>query len=315
MSEAVVQVSGLAKSFRLGFLRRRIEAVRDVSFEVERGEIFGLLGPNGAGKTTTLKVMMSLIRPSKGSVRIFGLEVPDRRIHRRLGFLPENPYFYDYLSGREFVEFAGSIFGISRAARRRKAGDLLGRVGLAEAGRMPLRKYSKGMLQRLGIAQALVNDPELLVLDEPMSGLDPIGRRDVRSIIVGLRDSGTTILFSSHILSDVEMICDRVAIVSRGVVTSVGSLADLLRPEVRRTTIDAEALPEDAFEDLATLCIRIARTGALVHMEIEGDARVDEIIGRIRSSGGRVVAVVPHRETLEDIFVRDALGTGSAGKS
>jgi ABC-2 type transport system ATP-binding protein len=307
MSDPIVVVRDLAKTFRLGFFMKRIEAVRDVSFDVRKSEIFGLLGPNGAGKTTTLKIMMSLIRPTRGSIHMFGLRVPDRAIYRRVGFLPENPYFYEYLNPVEFVSFAGSLFGIERKARLERAGELLERVGLADARRRPLRKFSKGMLQRLGIAQALINEPELLVLDEPMSGLDPIGRREVRELILELREAGTTILFSSHILSDVEMICDRVAIISKGKVTSVGLLSDLLRPEVRRTVIEVEGIGDEALDSLGELCQTVSRAGAMVQLEIEGDTRVDEVIGRVRDLGGRVVSVVPHRETLEDIFVRDAL--------
>ncbi len=307
MSEKIVVVKDLAKTFRLGFFMKRIDAVRDVAFDVRKSEIFGLLGPNGAGKTTTLKIMMSLIRPTRGSIHVFGLRVPDRSIYRRVGFLPENPYFYEYLSAVEFVSFAGSLFGIERKVRLKRAEELLERVGLADARRRPLRKFSKGMLQRLGIAQALINRPELLVLDEPMSGLDPIGRREVRTLILELRDAGTTILFSSHILSDVEMICDRVAIINRGKVTSVGLLADLLRPEVRRTVIEAEGIRGDDLGALEALCQKVSRAGSMVQLEIEGDTRVDDVIGLVRDLGGRVVSVVPHRETLEDIFVRDAL--------
>jgi ABC-2 type transport system ATP-binding protein len=307
MSEDVIVISGLAKSFRLGFFGRKVDAIRDVGFNVGRGEIFGLLGPNGAGKTTTLKVMMSLIRATRGTIHVFGHRVPDRRIYERLGFLPENPYFYEYLDALEFVGLCGSLFGIPRAERRKRAEDLLERVGLAEARKLPLRKFSKGMLQRLGIAQALINTPELLVLDEPMSGLDPVGRRDVRNLILELRDSGTTILFSSHILSDVEMICDRVAIINSGVVTSVGALSDLLRPEVRRTVIEAEGISDELLESLREHCRGVERVGPVVHLEVEGDALVEDIIGRVRDASGRIVSVIPHRETLEDVFVRDAL--------
>jgi ABC-2 type transport system ATP-binding protein len=307
VSEEIVVVKDLAKTFRLGFFMKRVEAVREVSFDVRQSEIFGLLGPNGAGKTTTLKIMMSLIRPTRGSVRMFGLQVPDRSIYRRVGFLPENPYFYEYLDPVEFVSFAGSLFGMERGVRMKRARELLERVGLSDALKLPLRKFSKGMLQRLGIAQALINRPELVVLDEPMSGLDPIGRREVRELILELRDAGTTVLFSSHILSDVEMICDRVAIVSKGKVTSVGLLSELLRPEVRRTVIEAEGIGDDDMGPLEDLCKKVSRAGTLVQLEIEGDTQVDEVIGRVRELGGRVVSVVPHRETLEDIFVRDAL--------
>ncbi len=303
----VIAVERLAKTFRLGFFMRKVEAVRDVSFTVGGGEIFGLLGPNGAGKTTTLKILTDLVRPTRGSVKVLGMTVPDGRIRRRIGFLPENPYFYEYLSPYEYLMFAGSLFGTRYGARRKKAEDLLSRVGLAEARDRPMRKFSKGMLQRLGVAQALVNDPEVLVLDEPMSGLDPIGRRDVRELILEQKRAGRTILFSSHILSDIEMICDRVAIVNRGVVTSVGTLDELLRPEVRRTVIEAEGLPGAALDEIRGLARSVSAVGAMIQLEVEGDANVDVIIDRVRGAGGRVVSVVPHRETLEDIFVRDAL--------
>ena len=305
----VIEVERLAKTFRIGFFMKKVEAVRDVSFTVAKGEIFGLLGPNGAGKTTTLKALTGLIRPTRGKITVLGMAVPDGRIRRRMGFLPENPYFYEYLSPFEYLVFAGALFGMGRDARRGKAEDLLARVGLAEERDRPLRRFSKGMLQRLGVAQALVNDPEVLVLDEPMSGLDPIGRREVRELILAQRAAGKTILFSSHILTDVEMICDRVAIVNRGVVTSVGALGDLLRPEVRRTVIEAEGLPASFEAEVEGMCLSVTRVGAMLQMRIEGDANVDRIVDMVRGAGGRLASVVPHRETLEDVFVRDALGS------
>jgi len=309
--EIVAQVEGLAKTFHIGFFRRKVEAVRQVTFEVRKGEIFGLLGPNGAGKTTTIKVMTSLIFSTRGRVRIFGMDVPDRRIYRRVGYLPENPYFYDYLGPVEYLKFAGSLCGLSAGKRLEVADRLIERVGLADVRSRPLRKFSKGMLQRLGIAQALVNGPGFLILDEPMSGLDPIGRREIRNLILELRDAGTTIMFSSHILSDVEMICDRVAIVNEGVVTSEGALGDLLHPEVRRTVIECEGVSDDLVDSLRETCLRISRAGTYVTLEVEGDRQVDGIVDRIREARGRVVSVVPHRETLEDIFVRDALADRS----
>ncbi|HEX8951936.1 MAG TPA: ABC transporter ATP-binding protein, partial [Polyangia bacterium] len=193
---AIVEAEHLQKTFALGFFRKRVRAVDDVSFTVEKNEIFGFLGPNGAGKTTTLKMLMGLIFPTRGQARIFGRPITERAVKQRLGFLPENPYFYDYLSGAELLDLMGHLFGLSRAERRRRARTLLERVGLGRAGELALRKYSKGMLQRLGIAQALINEPELIVLDEPMSGLDPIGRKEIRDLIVELKHEGKTVLFS-----------------------------------------------------------------------------------------------------------------------
>ncbi|HEX9101594.1 MAG TPA: ABC transporter ATP-binding protein, partial [Polyangia bacterium] len=197
---AIVEAEHLQKTFALGFFRKRVRAVDDVSFTVEKNEIFGFLGPNGAGKTTTLKMLMGLIFPTRGQARIFGRPITERAVKQRLGFLPENPYFYDYLSGAELLDLMGHLFGLPRAERRRRARTLLERVGLGRAGDLALRKYSKGMLQRLGIAQALINDPALVVLDEPMTGLDPIGRKEIRDLIVSLKSEGKTVFFSTHIL-------------------------------------------------------------------------------------------------------------------
>src|SRR3954451_18152552 len=237
MSDIVVEADKLQKTFALGFLRKRVRAVHEVSFQVHRNEIFGFLGPNGAGKTTTIKMMMGLIFPTAGESRIFGHKVPSLQARRRLGFLPENPYFYDYLSGEELLDLMGRLFGLDRRERRRRAQRLLDRVGLGRAEGRALRKYSKGMLQRLGIAQALVNDPELVVLDEPMSGLDPIGRKEIRDLIVELKREGKTVLFSTHILSDVELICDRVAMIVGGRMRDVGPLSQLLSPRLLHTEV------------------------------------------------------------------------------
>ncbi|MFI5289947.1 MAG: ABC transporter ATP-binding protein [Polyangia bacterium] len=287
--DVIVSAEKLEKVFALGFLRKKVRAVREVSFEVRRGEIFGFLGPNGAGKTTTLKMLMGLIFPTTGTARIFGEPVPSIAAKRRLGFLPENPYFYDYLSGEELLDLMGRLFGLGRAERKRRAGLLLERVGLGRAGArsMPLRKYSKGMLQRLGIAQALINDPELVILDEPMSGLDPIGRKEIRDLIRELKDEGKTVLFSTHILSDVELICDRVAIVVGGRLRDSGPLDQLLSPRLLHTEVVLEA------------------GGQKEAVRLAPELDVDEALRQALAAGKKVVAVTPRRESLEDLFVRE----------
>jgi ABC-2 type transport system ATP-binding protein len=284
---AIVEAEKLQKTFALGFFRKKVRAVEDVSFTVEKNEIFGFLGPNGAGKTTTLKMLMGLIFPSRGQARIFGRPVSERAVKQRLGFLPENPYFYDYLSGLELLDLMGHLFGLPRAERRRRGRALIERVGLGRAGDLALRKYSKGMLQRLGIAQALINEPELVVLDEPMSGLDPIGRKEIRDLVVELKHEGKTVLFSTHILSDVELVCDRVAIVVGGRMRDVGPLKQLLSPRL----IDTEVVLE--------------KDGALEPVRLPPDADVDAAVKEALAAGKKIVSVAPRKESLEDLFVRE----------
>jgi ABC-2 type transport system ATP-binding protein len=288
--DVVIAADKLQKEFRLGFFRKRVSAVKEVSFEVRKNEIFGFLGPNGAGKTTTIKMLMGLIFPTGGEARIFGERVPSMAARKRLGFLPENPYFYDYLSGEELLDLMGRLFGLERRERRRRARALLERVGLGRAGQagLPLRKYSKGMLQRLGLAQALINDPELVVLDEPMSGLDPIGRKEVRDLIASLRDEGKTVLFSTHILSDAELLCDRAAIVVGGTMRGAGPLDTLLSPKLLYTEVVVES---DA--------------GGKESLRLEPQLDVSAELAKLLAAGKRVVSVTPRRESLEDLFVRE----------
>jgi len=314
-AEVVLRADDLKKTFRLGFLRKRVEAVRGVSFTVRRGEIFGFLGPNGAGKTTTLKMLMGLIFPSSGRAQVLGRKVPDRQTQRKVGYLPETPYFYEYLTPEEFLDFAGALCDVPADLRKRRADALLTRVGLDHARGRPLRKFSKGMLQRIGIAQALMGDPEIIVLDEPMTGLDPLGRKDVRDLILELRREGKTVMFSTHILPDVEMTCDRVAIVVAGRVASVGRLAELLSPRVLSTEVVLKpALTGSAASGSVPALPAGARrlpAGDDVVVELPADADVDAFLRAALALGAVVLSVTPRRESLEDLFVRQAVAPGS----
>jgi ABC-2 type transport system ATP-binding protein len=305
--DVVLRADALAKTFRLGFFRRRVEAVKNVSLEVHRGEIFGFLGPNGAGKTTTLKMLMGLIFPTAGRAEVLGLPVPTLSAKRRLGYLPESPYFYDYLTPEEFLDFIGALCALPAAQRRARADRLIERVGLDHARGRPLRKFSKGMLQRIGIAQALMADPELVILDEPMTGLDPLGRKEVRDLILELRKEGKTIFFSTHILPDVEMTCDRVAIVIGGVLRNVGPLGELLSARLLATEVVLRP-PADGLARLP-LPAGARQLVASVHeigLELPEQTDVDAFLRAALDVGAGVVSVSPRRESLEDLFVREA---------
>ena len=309
MAETVLEVQGIEKTFRLGFFRKRVEAVRGVSFEVQKGETFGLLGPNGAGKTTSIKSILRLIHPDRGSIRLFG-EPLSLSAARRIGYLPENPYVYQYLTAREFLDLCGRLMGMGRAQRRRRGDELIELVGLQHAVDRPIGRFSKGMMQRVGLAQALLHDPELLILDEPMSGLDPIGRKQVRDIILAERRAGKTLLFTSHVLSDVEMLCDRIAIIRHGQVVARGTLDDLLRPEVRRVRLQLSDVSPGL---LARLASRgdVRTHDQVVHVLIEGDGETSGILREALDAGAKVIEVSAERETLEDLFLREAVQSGS----
>ncbi len=307
MSEVVLAVRGLAKTFRKPFTGRAVEAVRGVSFEVERGEIFGFLGPNGAGKTTTLKMLTGLIAPTRGSASIFGIPAPSPVAMGRVGFLPENPYVYPYLTPHEFVTLCGRLSGVHGARLARRVEAVLERVGVAYAMDRAVHTLSKGMLQRVGLAAALVHEPELLVLDEPMSGLDPVGRKEVRDLLVDERKAGRTVFFSSHILSDVEMLCDRVCILRRGEVVVAGRLHELLRSGARTSEITLHDVGDATRSALAVLGITPRTLGHAWVVEVEGDAKVTATLEAALATGARIESVTPKRETLEDLFVRRAL--------
>jgi ABC-2 type transport system ATP-binding protein len=281
---------------------------------VERGEIFGFLGGNGAGKTTAIKILMRLMTPTAGSLRILGHDSNDQWVRARIGYLPEQPYFYDYLTARELLEYCAELFGYSRAARRARAMELLRRVHLDEAAwNRQLRKFSKGMLQRVGLAQALVNDPELVVLDEPMSGLDPIGRRQVRDLIAGLRASGVTVFFSSHIIADIEVLCDRVAILQKGRLAHLGRLEELRRREdsgdrFELTVVGAElSVLENELSKVEGA--RVTATPAGARIDVPSESMVDAALEAARRCGARLVSVQPLRQSLEELFVPEGTRT------
>src|SRR5436309_2009336 len=252
----------LTKDFPVGFWRKRpYRALDRLTLEVREGEVFGFLGPNGAGKTTTLKLLMQLVFPTAGRAEILGRPLGDLAVKRRVGYLPENPYFYDYLTAEELLMYFGALFGYDAAERRKRTIRLLDQVGIAGERRLQLRKFSKGMLQRVGIAQALVNDPDVVIFDEPMSGLDPLGRRDVRALILSLRDRGCTVFFSSHVLSDAEALCSRVAILAKGRLVATGKLTDILAFQVRGWEVIASGVCDPAIECLKSSARRITPIG------------------------------------------------------
>jgi ABC-2 type transport system ATP-binding protein len=318
---AVIQVQDLRKSFRTPLRRKQVDVLQGVSFTVERGEVFGFLGPNGAGKTTTIRILMGLIAATGGQAHLFGEPVPSRTARARLGFLPESPYFYDYLTVTELLDLTGRLCGIDHRERKRRGAALIDRVGLTRAQSTPLKKYSKGMLQRAGIAQALINDPELVVLDEPTSGLDPVGRKEVRDIILSLREQGKTVFFSSHILADVESMSDRIGIVVAGRMRDVGSVSDLVGETLRNTAV-VLLLPArsedsaDSGDDVATALGQgahaVERDGQELTVTLDADADIDAFLARARERGARVRSVTPRYDSLEDLFLRHAQSSGAA---
>ena len=321
MPETVIEIENLTKDYEVGFLRkRRVRALDRLSLSVERGEIFGFLGANGAGKTTTLKLLMRLIYPTAGRAAVLGSDIGDTRMHARIGYLPEHPYFYDYLTAREFLEYCAQLFGYERAARRERAARLLARVRLDEKSwDKQLRKFSKGMLQRVGLAQALVNDPEVVFLDEPMSGLDPVGRREVRDLIAELRAAGTTVFFCSHILSDIEVLCDRAAVLRRGRLAHVGTLEELRRlggeraMEISVSGADAYCLG-DALAHVGGT--RVTPTPGGARVEVASERDVDAALNALRSCGARLHSVQPVGNPLEELFVNaQAAGEQHGGAS
>lgn len=298
---AAIEILGLEKTYSVGFWRKRPKrALHPLHLAIEDGEIFGFLGPNGAGKTTTLKMLMGLVFPTGGSARILGMELDDPRTKAQIGFLPEQPYFYDYLTARELLTYYGQLSGVASRELSRKVISTLERVGLRDATNVQLRKFSKGMLQRAGIAQAILHDPKVVFLDEPMSGLDPMGRREVRSLIEQLKAEGKTVFFSTHILSDAEALCDRVAVVNLGQLRGVGAVAEL--------TSGVRGKVEIVWQG-ATVPAAIKSPGAETHVAgaitraVISEQNQDAAIEALRREGLRLVSVTPVRTSLEDYFM------------
>ena len=301
----VIEIDRLTKEYEAGFLRKRkTRALDTLSLAVERGQIFGFLGANGAGKTTTLKLLMRLIYPTSGTARVLGRDISDISMHARIGYLPENPYFYDHLTAREFLSYCGELFGQKTGTRASRTEALLTRVNLEKKSwDLQLRKFSKGMLQRVGLAQALINDPEIVFLDEPMSGLDPVGRREVRDLIASLRTEGKTVFMCSHILSDIEVLCDSVAILKGGRLAHAGSLDELRVRESSLIEIIATDVAADALKRQLEVSATVTTTASGVRIEVSDEKEVDAVIAALRSVNGKLVSVQPVRQSLEDLFL------------
>jgi ABC-2 type transport system ATP-binding protein len=304
-----IEIKGLTKDFLVGFWKKRpVRALDNLDLSVGKGEVFGFLGPNGAGKTTTLKILMGLLRPTSGSASILGEPIDVVSMHARIGYLPENPYFYDYLTGRELLAYVGRLFGIRQPALGRKVSELLDGVGLGPSGGVQLRKYSKGMIQRVGIAQALVNDPEVVFLDEPMSGLDPLGRREVRQIVTRLKSKGVTVFFSSHILPDVEALCDRVAIMNRGRLRAIGALNEILKMRIEGHEIILTGASAQTTRVIAGICEQMTALGERLVLRAGSAAQLAAILECASSGGAELLSVNPIRPSLEDYFFEEIGG-------
>jgi len=308
--KTVVEIENLTKDYEVGFWKKKkVRALDNLTLTVEGGQIFGFLGGNGAGKTTTIKILMSLIFPSAGSAKILGEDISSTKMHAKIGYCPENPYFYDYLTARELMNYFGELFGLDAAKRKQKTEELVTKVGLEEKDwNKQLRKFSKGMLQRVGLAQSLINEPEIVFLDEPMSGLDPIGRREIRELIAGLREKGTTVFMSTHILSDIEALCDNVAILRGGKLSATGKLDDLLSESGEQQTfeINIKGATADVLRgelaQIAGATVFAKPNGANIHVLEESD--IEKILKITREKGGSLVSVQPVKQSLEELFVK-----------
>ena len=307
--KTIIEIENLTKDYEVGFWKKKkVRALDNLTLQVESGQIFGFLGGNGAGKTTTIKILMSLLFPSSGTAKIFGRDISDVKMHASIGYCPENPYFYDYLTARELMMYFGELFGLDVAQRKQKTEELLTKVGLEEISwDKQLRKFSKGMLQRVGLAQSLINEPEIVFMDEPMSGLDPIGRREVRELIAELREKGTTIFMSTHILSDIEALCDRVAIMRNGKLAATGKLDDLLMQsgetqsfEINVKNISAESL-KISISTIEGATVTGKANGANIHVLEESD--IEKVLQEMKKVGGNLVSIQPVKQSLEELFV------------
>ena len=302
MDTPAIEILGLTKDYPLGFWQQRSRRSLDnLTLQVERGEVFGFLGPNGAGKTTTLKLLMGLIFPTSGTARVLGQSIDNVAMHRDIGYLPEQPYFYDYLTARELLRYYARFSGYGKSEREQRVDKFLERVGLTQAADVQLRKFSKGMLQRVGIAQAILHDPQVIFLDEPMSGLDPVGRREVRDIILELKREGRTVFFSTHILSDAEMLCDRVAVLVGGKLQGVGAPNEMV--PVQAGTMEILFAARAGGDLPASLAAQATTIGGRTRVEVP-EAQLYEMIEQLRRCEARILSVSPVRSSLEDYFIK-----------
>jgi ABC-2 type transport system ATP-binding protein len=299
----VIEIETLTKDFSVGFWKKRhLRALDGLSLQVNQGEIFGFLGPNGAGKSTTIKILMNLLHPTAGNARILGEPVDKVSMHQRIGYLPENPYFYDYLTPAELLTYMGRLFGLRRSRLSRKVDELLDKVGLSDAHNLQLRKFSKGMVQRIGIAQALINDPEIVFLDEPMSGLDPLGRMEVRRIITSLKARGVTVFFSSHVLPDVEALCDRIAILNKGKLQEMGAMEDILKVGIEGYEIILSGSPAGMPGNLRQMCDEVEPMEERLRLRVASRERVEALLGFAFAQKMELISVNPIRPSLEEHF-------------
>jgi ABC-2 type transport system ATP-binding protein len=297
------------KKFSVSLKRKKTVALNHLNLEVNSGEIFGFLGPNGAGKTTTIKLILGLLFPSAGKTWLMEQRATRVDIKKNIGFLPENPYFYDYLKGEEILHFMGQLYGINKIDRTKKVDELLKKVGLADAREMPLRKYSKGMLRRIGLAQALINDPQLVILDEPLTGLDPIGRKEIRDLILAMREEGKTVFFSTHILSDAEMICDRVGMLMKGTLTKIGKLSELLNPRIKSIEVEIAGLSPAGKQVLQKLALRSKDLGTEMVAYLPEEKLVNAVIELVTKEQAKLISLIPQKESLEEVFMQEVKET------
>ncbi len=303
VTNPVIETVRLSKSYRTGFRMKRVQALVDLNLRIDKGEIFGFLGPNGAGKTTTIKILIGLAKPTRGVATVLGRPPRDHRVKRRVGFLPESPYFYEYLTAYEFLTLAAQLSGIGHKEINQRVKQTLKLVRMEHAAHQQMRGFSRGMLQRIGVAQALIHEPELVILDEPMGGLDPIGRREFRDIIISLREQGKTVFFSTHILADVEMICDRVGIIVAGRMVEVGRLNEILHSEVESIEITIQGLGGKFRKAVERIAQRCVESGDIIMLTVAKEEDVDKVLMLVRETGARIKAIIPRTSTLEDFFM------------
>jgi len=306
---AILKIDSLCKEYRLGAWSKPVSALKNLTLNVEKGEIFGFLGPNGAGKTTTIKILMGLLYPTSGTAWIAGKNIIDKDVHEDVGFLPENPYIYKFLTGVEFLDFCGRLHCIPRKKRKARAYELLELVGLDKALEKRVGAYSKGMQQRLGLAQALISDPEILFLDEPFSGLDPIGRKEMSDLVIDLKKAGKTIFFCSHILADVEILCDRVAILNKGKLIQLGTVSEIVDKTIKSYDIQIVNVEQDLLLSLRKKYEGITMIGDVVCISVKTQEEIMQVVQEVSKSKSSIRNIIPRQETLEDFFVR-TMGSG-----